>query len=69
MDTNEVVYDDPRLGPLPPFWTYSRYYRPDEDDMREYTNKMTGERTDFDPRLTPKELCKRGIKVEEFVLV
>jgi hypothetical protein len=69
---------DPR-APLPPDWRY-RYgsmEQPQEiesDNEEEMTkvwfeNVVTWEKTYFDPRLTPEELRRRGVEVQELVLV
>jgi hypothetical protein len=64
-----VIYDDPRMGPLPDEWRYVKEYEPGQKERRWFENVKTGEETYLDPRLTPEELRKRGTKVEEFVLV
>ncbi|CZR66833.1 uncharacterized protein PAC_16734 [Phialocephala subalpina] len=69
---------DPRLPPLPSPW---RYIYGDEEAAQEeaenledmmkqwFENVETGDRTDFDPRLTPEFLRERGVAVEELILV
>jgi hypothetical protein len=64
-----MIYDDPRLGPLPGEWRYVKEYEPGQKEHRWFENVQTGRRTSKDPRLTPEELRKRGTKMEEFVLV
>jgi hypothetical protein len=66
-ETGEVQAQDPRLGQLPQEWKMKHYeeeyYRP------VFVDANTGRETIFDPRLTPENLCKRGIMAEEFHLV
>ena len=65
--TGEFQIEDPRLGPLPVGWYISDHER--KDCYNIYANDETGERTDFDPRMTPEALTARGVKIREFRLV
>ncbi|KAF2790277.1 HET-domain-containing protein [Melanomma pulvis-pyrius CBS 109.77] len=68
-DSERVVYDDPRLGPLPEGWGFYRGYEGKERARRLFRNKAAGKVTWHDPRLTVGELKKRGAPVQEISLV
>jgi hypothetical protein len=69
--TNTTVYEDPRLGPLPPPWVAI----PKNVDEEPYPwrtifrNSDTGEEMEFDPRLLPESLRARGVPLRTFHLV
>ena len=65
--TGEFQIEDPRLGPLPAGWYICDHERKDAWNL--YANDETGERTQFDPRMTPEALTARGVKIGEFRLV
>lgn len=67
--TGQIIYEDPRLGPLPKEWRRESYGR--EDWEIKYVNEEAGERRyiDSDPRLTSKALKERGIKIEDIIFV
>jgi hypothetical protein len=69
VKSGNVVYDDPRLGPLPGDWEFAKKYEPRSVEQRMYKNKTTGEVTWRDPRTTSEELRKRGTPIQEIVLV
>ncbi|KAF2640471.1 hypothetical protein P280DRAFT_426465 [Massarina eburnea CBS 473.64] len=70
-DSNSGItfYDDPRLGPLPDGWEFSRHYEPSERSFRFYYNTEDREVSKHDPRLSVDELRKRGVDVQRIVLV
>jgi hypothetical protein len=77
-NANTTTQQDPR-APLPPGWRYiygsieePQEIEPDnEDEMTEvwFENVVTGESTQYDPRLTPEALRQRGVELQELVLV
>ena len=69
---------DPRAGPLPPGWSVvyeSETGEPGpeiidgEFQNQRFHNSETGEDVWWDPRLTSENLKKRGVDIQEFVLV
>jgi hypothetical protein len=75
---NIRTQQDPR-APLPSGWRYM-YGSPEEPQEIEadneenmtgvwFENVVTGEKTNFDPRLTPEALRQRGVEVQELVLI
>jgi len=69
---------DPRAGPLPPGWSVFYESKSGERGPKivdgELQNQWfchlnTGEVTWFDPRMTSENLRKRGVDIQEFVLV
>lgn len=78
VDSNGVPTElDPRAGPLPPGW--SVWYGEDHEPTTEiedgklkaqwFHHWETKEWTQWDPRLTSKNLKNMGIDIQEFVLV
>ena len=65
--TGEFQVEDPGLGPLPAGWYISDHEMKDACNL--YANVETGEKTWFDPRLTPEALTARGVELREFQLV
>lgn len=65
--TNERSKDDPRLGLLPDGWEIISHTQEEFIDM--YRNIETGKETYFDPRLSSKELRKRGVELQTFNLI
>ena len=65
--TGEFQVEDPRLGPLPAGWYIGDHKRKDAWNL--YANGETGEKTIFDPRMTPEALTARGVELREFQLV
>jgi hypothetical protein len=73
-----TTQQDPRV-PLPPDWRYryGSWEEPQEmeaDNEEEMTlvwfeNVVTGEKTDFDPRLTSEALRQRGVELQELALI
>jgi hypothetical protein len=65
--------------PLPPGWSYryGDWETPQEteakglEDMTEqwFENVETGEKSEFDPRLTPEFLMGKGLAIEELILI
>ncbi len=73
-DEQRPTLRDPRLGPLPQSWqiSYSGGQEVDEDghfNIFWFRNKVSGEETHFDPRLTKDALIERGVDILEFILV
>lgn len=70
LRTGETTREDPRLEPL---HNWSRVDRePDGDDPIDFDffeHKETGIVVNYDPRLEPEMLEKRGVRLERFVLV
>jgi len=68
---------DPRLGPLPPGWTFSFGDEDHEDEFDSenamrllyFKNVVDGKRTTFDPKMTSDELKARGVEIEDFIVV
>ena len=65
--TGEFQIEDPRLGPLPAGWYISDHERKNAYNV--YANDETGQKTKFDPRMTPEALTARGVELREFQLV
>lgn len=65
--TGERKYEDPRLGRPPRKWTRNKCGK--EDWEFEFVHRDTGEIQRYDPRLTSTALSKRGIKIEDIILV
>ena len=65
--TGEFQVEDPRLGPLPAGWYIGDHEW--KDALNLYANVETGEKTWFDPRMTPEALTARGVELREFQLV
>ena len=65
--TGEFQPEDPRLGPLPAGWYITDHKEKNACNL--YANDETGERTWFDPRMTPEALTARGVEMREFQLV
>ena len=66
-DTGETHVEDPRRGALPTGWRIKNH---DEDDAYNwYVNDITGEVSDWDPRLEPDALRAHGVDLQEFRLV
>ncbi|KAL9618636.1 MAG: hypothetical protein Q9160_006677 [Pyrenula sp. 1 TL-2023] len=61
---------DPRLGPVPPDWEMVDRERTPDDPFHFscFRNKQTGGVINWDPRMEPKELEKRGVKLQTFRL-
>lgn len=70
MRNGQETMDDPRLS-LPPGWERTTYDRRPEDPaiFQKFQNLETGEVINYDPRLTPKELEARGVKLKTFKLI
>jgi hypothetical protein len=73
--TGEIQIEDPRLGPLPEGWKiqghkeerlWNWFVR--EDDL-EIEKQSEFERWGSDPRLAPEFLRKRGVSLEELMLI
>jgi len=65
--TGFITPEDPRLGPLPEGW---KLYPHERSPYRlQFKNDKTGQSTRKDPRLSPKALRKRGVKLQVFDLV
>jgi hypothetical protein len=69
---------DSRAGPLPPGWSVfykSKSGEPSPEIVdgefraQYFRQSETGQKTWFDPRLTSENLRKRGVDIQEFVLV
>ena len=78
VDSNGVLTQlDPRAGPLPPGWSvwYGEDHGPnteiDDGKLKAqwFHHWETKEWTQWDPRLTSKNLKNMGIDIQEFVLV
>ncbi|KAK4185482.1 heterokaryon incompatibility protein-domain-containing protein [Podospora australis] len=73
-ETN-TSHDDPRLEPISSVagghWEFRQSTRSSNDALyfRTYKHCTTGEVIKYDPRMTPEALSKRGVELEEFVLV
>ena len=77
-NANTTTQQDPR-APLPPDWRYmyGTFEQPQELEAENekdvtlvwFENVVTGEQTYFDPRLNPEVLRRRGVELQEFVLV
>ena len=67
--TGFLTDDDPRLRGLTKDWSKSRSWDPDDKQWPMFRNVRTGEETKYDPRLSPEELKKNGIEIQEFRLV
>jgi len=67
QETGLFQAEDPRLGPLPPGWSLRSH--PSEEFEQWIVNDETGEQAFPDPRLTSEALRKRGVPLEEFVLI
>ena len=67
QQTGKFQIEDPRLGPLPAGWRISKHEM--QDAYNRYENIETGQRTKFDPRMTPKALMARGVDLREFQLM
>jgi hypothetical protein len=66
-ETGKFQIEDPRKGQLPPGWEIRSHI---EDQFWQlFANEETGEETWGDPRLTSKELRKRGVPLQVFNLV
>lgn len=69
QESGDQVFEDPRLGQLPPGW---RLHHPDQRADRDngFVNHKTGEQYEWpdDPRMTPEALTARGIPLQDFVL-
>lgn len=70
-DTDTLTQDDPRLEKLPPEWEKIAKERTPDDPLlfAPHRNKLNGEEINSDPRLSPKALTARGIKLQSFRLV
>ncbi|KAL1852905.1 hypothetical protein Daus18300_011987 [Diaporthe australafricana] len=73
LDTGAVVKTDPRMDkiPLPYEWEPVTWAREDIDPMIccRFRNKLTGELINYDPRMTSEALEKRGVNIQEIVLI
>jgi hypothetical protein len=71
--SGKVQGEDPRLAgyPLPPRWRIETFYEgATVEFVRDNDDGTEKERTlDFDPRMTPDELRKRGVNVVKFDLI
>jgi hypothetical protein len=67
QETGLFQAEDPRLGPLPPGWSLRSHLS--EEFEQWIVNDETGEQAFPDPRLTSEALRKRGVPLEEFVLI
>ncbi|PMD30665.1 hypothetical protein L207DRAFT_641590 [Hyaloscypha variabilis F] len=67
QETGLLQAEDPRLGPLPPGWSLRSHLS--EEFWQWIVNDETGEEAFPDPRLTSESLRKRGVPLEEFVLI
>jgi hypothetical protein len=67
----EETLDDPRLEPLPWNWERATYERHAGDPaiFERFRNIETGELVNYDPRLSPKGLEARVVKLQSFRLV
>lgn len=65
--TGNIQIEDPRVGPLPAEWRVRSHAK--EAAVNLYVNNDTGEKTFFDPRMTPDALKARGVDIKEFKLV
>ncbi|KAK8052548.1 hypothetical protein PG993_003933 [Apiospora rasikravindrae] len=72
-ETASIVRTDPRLErtPLPKEWEPVSWTRRDIDPSIccRFRNKETGERINYDPRMTSKALQDRGVEIREITLV
>jgi hypothetical protein len=66
-ETGKFQVEDPRKGPLPPEWQIKSHEK--DQFWQLFANDETGEETPHDPRLTSKELRKRGVPLQVFNLV
>jgi predicted secreted protein len=71
MTTGETNFEDPRLGPIPDGWEQLPTERTSDDPVifARFRNSASGEVFNADPRLFPKALEARGVKLETFDLV
>lgn len=71
MKTGKTQLEDPRLGPIPDGWEQLSAERTSDDPVifARFRNNATGEVFNSDPRLFPKALAARGVKLETFDLV
>lgn len=70
LETGETQVEDPRLGELPAGWSRVEHARADEYSI--FLEEKSGKEhysDEFDPRTTPEELEKRGVKLEDFEIV
>ncbi|KAI4173796.1 MAG: hypothetical protein LQ346_008354 [Caloplaca aetnensis] len=69
QETGDHLFEDPRLGELPPGWRREDPESP-ADPYNWFVNDETGERTEFpiDPRMTADALRARGVPLQEFLL-
>jgi hypothetical protein len=71
-DTKELVQEDPRLeGTNLGNWErFDHEPEPDDPPVFDYfRHKETGEVINSDPRMLPKALEARGVKLESFMLI
>lgn len=73
--TGDIQIEDSRLGPLPEGWKIQQHKEERlwnwfvrEDDL-EFEKQSEFERWGSDPRLAPEFLRKRGVPLEEFMLI
>lgn len=73
LETGTIVKTDPRLDkvPLPQEWEPLAWTREDIDPRIccRFRNKLTGELSNYDPRMTSKALKERGVNIKEIILV
>lgn len=80
--TGKIRLRDPRLGPLPPGWGFKKKEKNEKDVKKKDVDEdeealgiivdlRSGEQlpSDQDPRTTPDELRRRGVKLRDFKLV
>ena len=70
-DTGELSDEDPRLEPLPDEWErlpVRDRTAEDPEIFQEFRHQGTGQVINWDPRLGPEALKKRGVKLETFSL-
>ena len=71
LSNGEETLDDPRLEPLLSNWERVTYERGADDTtmFERFRNLETGEIVNYDPRLSPKALEARAVKLQSFRLV
>ena len=73
QQTNEILVEDPRLGPLPPGWRVKRHKEENAWDW--YTDEDSGQEENIppkvpgDPRWKVDALKRRGVKLQTLKLV
>lgn len=70
-DTDTLVDEDPRLGPLDEKWVPVERERTVDDPctFRCFVDRETGNEINHDPRMSPEALRARGVDIQTFYLV